>query len=113
MNLDAIGGSGVDEVYFITGLNVGNGTLNSNVTLNAELGGGDDRFASAHQRLDVEVDSTIAVRASEERATMNSQRVSPIPLTAASKASPSTTSLVDWETTNSSASLSAITPPGS
>jgi hypothetical protein len=64
VSYDIIGGSGVDKVNVMNAIELGNGVQNSNLNVNAELGGGNDEFSFISVQLDIETDSSQFVHAS-------------------------------------------------
>lgn len=64
VSYDIIGGSGVDKVNVMNAIELGNGVQNSNLNVNAELGGGNDEFSFVSVQLDVNTDSSLFVHAS-------------------------------------------------
>jgi hypothetical protein len=62
--LDILGGSGIDTISMLTGFAVGNGSLSSALSINADLGGGNDSFSCFTARLDVNLNSSLLISAS-------------------------------------------------
>ena len=64
VDLDILGGTGIDEVVISTTGDIGNGTLSSTFVVNAELSGGNDVFDYRMSKLDLNANSELWVRGS-------------------------------------------------